>query len=403
MMDLQRKRHPEDVPTPIAVAVSDYCRRAKAPASPGLVRDALALLAESDDFRVRELADAEPTRKLGPFAVVDVILGTDEQVAEQRELTGYYEMVRKVSEENSKKAPLPEAASKIPVLTASAPSRAPVEVHASSETAKTRARKPRGETVKERIAPHKRKAGEVEPVIPKLPRALPGTAFLPKRSLPAPRGRFTTVDPSRASFESLFRNEGRETMEALIEQVPHRVALLRTLEAGYVGKRGAILSVGDVEDVLEHHSLFELIEKKEREVVLTSIIDEKGSLTRTAQSLGLSEDELEKLIGALGIDREIDEVRDRYSREALAPGNLTLRLEMLFRARYLEDLGIDRKFSEVLKKQLVELIDEVRDAATSVPTLVDLLARQHALHAESLRRALDKLGLLEPWTKKDKG
>ena len=84
MMDLQRKRLPEDVPTPVAVAVADFCRRAKAPASPGLVRDALALLDDDDDTRVRQLTDAEPTARLGPFAVVDVILGTKTSVAAER-------------------------------------------------------------------------------------------------------------------------------------------------------------------------------------------------------------------------------------------------------------------------------------------------------------------------------
>ena len=53
----QRKRQPDEVPTPVAVAVSDYCRRAKGAAPAGEVREALALLAETDDFRVRDLAE----------------------------------------------------------------------------------------------------------------------------------------------------------------------------------------------------------------------------------------------------------------------------------------------------------------------------------------------------------
>lgn len=400
MMDWHRKRHPEDVPTPVAVAVSDYCRRAKAPASPGLVRDALALLDEGDDFRVRELADTEPSRRLGPFAVVDVINGTAAEVAEQREQTGYYEMVRKVAEENARKAPPPSpAASPVPVLTASAPRHTePREGAEPPRPSTPRARKSKSESIKDRIAPHKRKAGEREPK-QELPRTLPGTAFLPKRNLPAPRGRFTTVDPTRASFESLFRPEGKETLTALIEQVPHRVALLRILEQGYHGRRGAPLSVGDVEDLLEEHELFETIEEKERTGVMAAVVEQKGSLGRAAHAFGLDADELEKLIGALGLDREVHEVREKFIKEALAPANLSLRLDLLFRGRYLEDLGIDRRFAQGLEKQLQELVDEVADAATDIPTLVDMISRQHALHAESLRRALEKLGLLEPWLK----
>ena len=185
----------------------------------------------------------------------------------------------------------------------------------------------------------------------------------------------------------------------LIEQVPHRIALLRTLEQGYVSKRGEALSVGDVEDVLEEHGLFELIEKKEREGLLTALIDSKGSFSRASHAFGLTTEELEKLIGALGVTSEVEQVRDRYTREALSSENLGLRLELLFRGRYLEDLGIERKFQQQLTKQLAALVEEVKDAATTVPTLVDMLSRQYALHAESLRRALEKLGLLEPWLK----
>lgn len=388
MMAWQRKRLPEDVPTPIAVAVSDFCRRARAPASPGLVRDALAMLEDADDPRVRELTDAEPTAKLGPFALVDVVLGTRTSVAAERELTGYYDEIRKVARETPKKAPAP-----LPVLTSARPEKPTKDPQPSAP----RARKPKAQTIKEKIAPHKRRAGEFDRA-PAQP-SLPGSSFLPRRNLPAPRGRFTTVDPTRASFESLFRPEGKETVEALIAQVPHRVALLRTLEQGYVSKRNQTLSVGDVEDVLEEHELFELIEKKERDGVLAAVIDQKGSLGRAAHAFGLTVEELEKLIAALGIDAEVTQVRERWIKEALATENLSLRLDLLFRGRYLEDLGIEKKFSQVLSKELAALVKEVKDAAPTVPTLVDLISRQHALHAESLRRALEKLGLLEPWLK----
>jgi hypothetical protein len=390
MMDAQRKRLPEDVPTPVAVAVSDFCRRAKAPASPGLVRDALALLDDADDDRVRELADSEPTARLGPFAVVDVILGTRTSVAAEREESGYYDEVRRATREQK-----PKQTPKTPIAIVSAARSGPASTLTPTRRERetgSRAKKP---TLKERIAPHKRRAGEFDRTPASQP--LAGATFLPKRNLPAPRGRFTTVDPSRANFESLFRPEGKDTVEALIGQVPHRVALLRTLEQGYAAKRGDALSVGDVEDVLEAHELFEQIEKKEREGLLAAVIEQKGSLFRASHSFGLKVDELEKLIGALGIGEQVDEVRERFTREALSPENLSLRLDLLFRARYLEDLGIERRFQQALTKELSALIDQVKDAATSVATLVDLLSRQHALHAESLRKALDKLGLLKPW------
>lgn len=389
MMDWQRKRLPEDVPTPVAVAVSDFCRRARAPASPGLVRDALALLTEADDDKVRALADSEPTAKLGPFAVVDVVLGTQADVAAEREQSGYYETIRRKAQAHAERSPPPE----VPVLTA-APSRRPEPLIQPSAP---RPRKPKEQTLKERVAPVKRKAGEAK-VETRLPQALPGTAFLPKRNLPAGRGRFTTVDPSRAAFETLFRPDGKDVVVALLEQVPHRVALLRTLEQGYSSKKGP-LTIGDVEDVLEEHALFDAIEAKERAGLLTALVDQKGSISRASQAFGLNPEELEKLIFALGIGGEVDQVRERFSREALAADNLSLRLELLFRDRYLEDLGIEKRFRQSLEQQLQGLVDEVKDAATSAATLVDLISRQHAIHQESLRRALDKLGLLKPWTK----
>ncbi|MGV3621487.1 MAG: hypothetical protein ACO1OB_11755 [Archangium sp.] len=386
MMDWQRKRHPEDVPTPVAVALSDFCRRAKSPASPGLVRDALALLSDSDDARVREFADSEPTEKLGPFGVVDVLRGTTVKVAAERQAAGFYEDIRRKAEDSAVPELL-EASEEVP-----AAPKAPLFKPKDEKPKKGRP------SMKDKIAPLKRKAGDkVERALPQQP--LPGTAFLPKRNLPAPRGRFTTVDPTRASFESLFRSEGKETLETLIAQVPHRVALLRTLEQGYVGRRGSALSVGDVEDLLEAHELFDVIEKKERDGVLAAIIEAKGALGRAAHGFGLKPDELEKLAGALGLEREIEQVRDRFIKEALAPQNLSLRLDLLFRGKYLDDLGIERRFVTSLTRELTSLIDEVKEAATTVPTLVDMVSRQHALHAESLRRALEKLGLLEPWLK----
>ena len=97
MASWERKRQPDDVPTPVAVAVSDYCRRAGAPASPRAVREALSALLESDDFRVRAVTDAEPpVRPLGPFAVVDLARGTPPEIVGLRERSGYYALVEEL-------------------------------------------------------------------------------------------------------------------------------------------------------------------------------------------------------------------------------------------------------------------------------------------------------------------
>src|SRR5512140_1057143 len=102
----QRRRRPDEVPTPLAVALSDFCRRAKSPASAAEVREALALLSPEDEFRVRQLTDREPEASpLGPFAVVDVLAGTPPHLAAQRQAVGYYDVARKLSAERAAPPP----------------------------------------------------------------------------------------------------------------------------------------------------------------------------------------------------------------------------------------------------------------------------------------------------------
>src|SRR5581483_4109014 len=81
-----RKRHPLDVPTPVAVALADFCRRAGAVTDPRSVRDALSLIDATLDARVLELAAAPPQMKpLGPFAVIDMLDGMTPQDASRRQ------------------------------------------------------------------------------------------------------------------------------------------------------------------------------------------------------------------------------------------------------------------------------------------------------------------------------
>src|SRR5215468_9702613 len=113
MASWERKRQPDDVPPPVAVAVSDFCRRAGAPAAPRAVREALSTVSEDDDFRVRAVTDAEPpVRPLGPFAVIDLARGTPADTAALRERSGYYGLVEELLalQDASLAAPAPEPA-----------------------------------------------------------------------------------------------------------------------------------------------------------------------------------------------------------------------------------------------------------------------------------------------------
>lgn len=394
----QRKRNPDEVPTPVAVAVSDFCRRAGAQASAGEVREALALLSEDEDFRVRSLTDSEPNASpLGPFAVVDVLRGTDEALAATRQTSGYYEVVRELVQVRAQREP---------------PAPAPVSGWSSAPTmASTGAVEPRGQaagdkrderapraqplSVAERIAPKRRSAAELarfddEDEDRELPALEPARAFGEAR----PKGRFSTLSPSRQSVDELFRIDAKEMLSARIAQHPDRFALTRALGEQYGGKKeGQVLRTEDVERALEHHDLMETLAAKEREAILGALTEQRGATGKAAFALGLTVSELMKVVRAAGIGREVEEIRERFRREALSPKRLAQRLDLLGRGKYLSDLGIRRKFDEALRADLKKLLDRHRDRADSFGRTIEIAARDEGTEPELLRRALEKLGL----------
>jgi hypothetical protein len=374
----------------VAVAVSDFCRRAEAPASPALVREALACLAEGDDFRVKELTDGEPqARPLGPFAVVDVISGAAAALAADREKTGYYEVARELAQERAEAAPPPEPELEAPAEERGEAAEAPP---AQEQPGKKRKKAP-APTVAERIAPKKRDA-KAEDFPPPSPPP-PATSYLPKRTLPAPRGRYTRLDSPKAKVEQLMMPASRDELVGLLEQVPHRVGLFQALESGYTGDKGP-LKLEDVEKALERHHLTARHVEKERASVLGALTDARGAKGRAAHALGISLHELEQLISAAKLGREADELKDRFVREALSPKTLALRIDLLGRTRYLEDLGIEKKFSQALANDLEALLDENADAAEDDHALIALVAKKEGLNAELLEKAVEKLGLITP-------
>jgi hypothetical protein len=386
MSGWKRQRHPDDVPTPVAVAVADFCRRARAPASPALVREALSVLGPQDDAAVRRLTDAEPAATpLGPFALVDLVKGATPKQAAERQTSGFYEMAR-VSLEDADAAPdEPPAPARAP--RASAPPR--------EAPARDGAKKPRKARVSmtDRIAPKKRVAGS-EPPRARPQQPLPGTAFLPKRKLPPPRGRFTRVDSSRSTYEALLKPDARDGLSAVVEQSATRFHVFKTLEAGYSGRAGQPLSVADVEGALTRHQLFPALKKKERDGVLTAVATARGSGPGAAKNLGIRPAEVDALIGELSLKREVQEIRERFVREALDPANLPLRLQLLGREKYLADLKIEKRFTDALTRDVTKLLDDCAEAAKTVPELVAMTAKKHALVEDLLSRAVERLGLV---------
>ena len=94
------------------------------------------------------------------------------------------------------------------------------------------------------------------------------------------------------------------------------------------------------------------MEASERELVLSALSEQRGALGRVAWALDLRGPELTSLIATLGLGLEVDRVRERFRREALAPGSWTVRLDLFGRRKYLEDLGVERDFEDRLRGDL---------------------------------------------------
>lgn len=392
----QRRRQPDDVPTPVAVAVSDFCRRAKAPAPAQQVREALALLTEDEDFRVRALTDGEPeTSPLGPFAVVDILRGVTPALAAKRQECGYYDVAQELAQVREEKTPPPAPAPTTPVFALPAP---PAE-ETDPKTGRRKSAKAEAAAVQERIAPKKRTtdAEDSTTALPAPPAQEPQEEEAPrflKRELPRPRGRFTRVEAQRLSFFELTRSEGKETLEAAIEATEHRYSLLRTLEHRYNGPRGELTQV-DMENVLRQHGIMETLENRERENLRTAIASQRGASGRVAWALGLSPSELQRLTHALHMEEEVEALRERFRNEVLATSHLTHRLDLLGRDKYLVDLGIQKRFADALRKDLERLAKEVLPDATDLHSLANVVGRKHGAPAELITRAFDRLNLAE--------
>ncbi|MCP3142152.1 hypothetical protein [Pyxidicoccus xibeiensis] len=381
----------------MAVAVSDFCRRAKSPAPAPEVREALALLAEDDDFRVRTLTDAEPeAAPLGPFAVVDILNGTAASLAAQRQACGFYDVARELAHVREEKTPPPAApAPDVPTF-ALTPQAATFVDGGDGKPAKKGGKAAKEAAVQERIAPKKRATTDAD--------ADEGTEALPpegadeptftRRDLPRPRGRFTRVEAPRSPFLELTRLSGKEVLEGALEAAEHRFALLKHLSQRFNGPRGELTLV-DVEGVLKEHGLLDALVEKERRQVLGSYSDQRGASGRVAWSLGLSPPELQRLVSVLGLTEEVEAVRERFRREALSTQHLTHRLDLLGREKYLADLGIQRKFTDALRKEVERLVADELPEATELHGLADALGRKHGAPTELVFRAFERLGLAD--------
>jgi hypothetical protein len=373
--DWKKRRRPDEVPTPVAVAVSDFCRRARTRASAVEVREALAILSEEEDFRVKPLTDGEPpAHPLGPFAVVDILRGTPPQLAAERQKVGYYELARALADARAEPPPLspaPPAPSAPPTPSAQRPASPAPPLPAPAAPPAAGAAGPG--SVQDRIAPRRRRS--------------------PGEGLPAPRGRFTRLPAQKLPFSDLLEPAGKEPLEALLVQHGHRIALHRALGERYQGRAGRPPSEGEVMAALEHHGLKEALEARERELVLGSYSEQRGAPGRVAWALAVSPAELGRLTQALGLKEAVEEIKERFRREALAPRPLPARLDLLGRDRYLADLGIKRRYLELVTAELRSLLKAALPGAESLDALAEIAGARHGASPAMVRRAMDQLGL----------
>ena len=384
MQPWQRHRHPDDVPTPVAVAVADYCRRSGNRPLPKLVREALAFVRDAEDLRLRELAEQEPgARSLGPFAVVDVLHGASPADAAERERSGYYAEVQRTAIDAPPPAP-PSPPTPPPPPYRSAPAAAPAPAKAS------RRKKPL--TLAEQVAPRRREKGQA-PTPPRPPPEEKASVFRPKRDLPPPRGRFTRVKAPLERGERLGDAASRAELVALAGQVEHRFALRKLLALGHTSKGADTLAQADVDRALVKHGLEADLARRERELVLGGCMEHRGALGSLAKSLGVQRLELDALVAHLGIKREIREIRDRFTREAMAARALSMRLGLLNRRRYLDDLGITRRFEQALRTELTAALEAAADDSDTRAETLALAAKRQAVGEDVLLKAIETLGL----------
>jgi hypothetical protein len=368
-----RKRASDEVPTPVAVAVSDFCRRAGAPSSPSDVRDALSTLAADEDFRVHSLTETEPSaRPLGPYAVVDVLGGTLQALAAQREACGYYQLVKAILEDEPRpleppgrgRGPASPAASSgapPPSLPVKAVSDSPAASPASRQTP------PAEQTVAERIAPKRRAAGSGGP------------------AATLPRGRFAQLPSEQPTLDLLEPSR----LSDLLTQHGHRPALLRALSTG----RPQAISNEALDRALEAGGLLGRAIASEQELILSTLEEQRGAFGRAAWALGIRASELPAWAERLGITPAVDRIRDRFRREALQPAHWTARLDLLGKRKYLQDLGVSGDFERKVTEDLRRALDST-PGDTEERTAV--LANRLGVSPEALRRSLLRLGLLPP-------
>lgn len=368
------QRDPAGVATPLAIALTDFCRRAGRLAPPDDVRRALARLTPGDDARLARLLEKAPAAKpLGPEAAIDLFLGLPASEASSREESGFYvalgrlprlapmPLIVPVGSSGSTEAPtLPppkkrRASNDKAAKSAIDPEELPdheedeQEEEAPDEApaaAPAKAVRPRLRSERAAIAPTVRAAGTPRPERPK-PAPAPE---LPRRGAQrAPRGRMMVGPAALRDVRELEGSRGKEELRAQLGSFKgHLPAIADLLARQYAfGDRG--FTEGQLERLLRRHGLEQEARTIERDHLRELFTTLRGDLFGVAKRLGMPRKAFEARLVTRGLWEDAERIRDRFRREPFSkPASERAHL-LLHRMSWLRDLGIAEKLEAHLR------------------------------------------------------
>ncbi len=404
--------------------VRELSRRTGRAADETETRAALLGLSASEVAGLRKaLRGAPPARPLGPLAWVDVVRGVEPLVAAARELSGYYSLLaerdalasllqsrtpdRKTTELKSTTAP-PAIAPRQPPPTRP-PRAAPVELKRPPAAQATRP-PPAGATPLSAhdaarashllglFAYHRDSTGVAQALRISLAELNAELDLLKLRRKVARLVRGVDVDLPAATPLSAARSgppvrrraaaakdspqvaperPGDDLRKLLAELGPRRRAL-----AARLGPPGEPLTDKKLLALFAEARLERDFANGERELLRELFLTHRGASASVAAELKLTPAQLQDLIVASGLARELDGVRERFKRDAREKKWPTDRIELLLHERpHLQELGLLAELEREVKTR-VELLWK---SLKTRPHALEDLQRELRLKADDVR------------------
>lgn len=119
---------------------------------------------------------------------------------------------------------------------------------------------------------------------------------------------------------------------------------------------GIPLEEEDVVRVIYYHKLADMLRAKEGEIITRHLTKQRGSIIKTAQKLKIPSERFQSRVDDLGIQNEINRIRDEF-RDEIISSAFSKRLDLaLTREKYLKDLDIETQVDQSLRDEIQEQI-----------------------------------------------